>query len=282
MDTATQVAIKISDTGCGIPKSFRHALFQPFRQADTSFTRPKQGTGLGLSIVKHLVQRMSGSVDVESVEGEGSTFTVKLPITVPSSTPGTFDAKPPRRRLKVIYRNDKTAHLLADMWARSDMTTAVFSHDVSLSDLLNDTDAIITDVDSVQRSPALMKLMDAELSYKSPPVYLIHSDAQEISVLEPKLSQAHGVVLVKRPIVTHALLVMFSDPAPHLDPDVIAPKVRFVLPTMKTPQREREAELLAPDSLVAVQDSEPVPKRKVLLVEDNAVCFLLVISPPSY
>ena len=80
MDTPSQVAIKISDTGCGIPKSFRNALFQPFRQADSSFTRPKQGTGLGLSIVKHLVQRMAGTVDVESVEGEGSTFTIQLPV----------------------------------------------------------------------------------------------------------------------------------------------------------------------------------------------------------
>ncbi|THG97983.1 hypothetical protein EW026_g4137 [Hermanssonia centrifuga] len=56
MDSDTQVSIKVSDTGCGIPKSFRNSLFQPFRQADSSLTRPKQGTGLGLSIVKHLVQ----------------------------------------------------------------------------------------------------------------------------------------------------------------------------------------------------------------------------------
>ncbi|KAI0095070.1 hypothetical protein BDY19DRAFT_902099 [Irpex rosettiformis] len=226
MDTPSQVALELRDTGCGIPKFFRHALFQPFRLADSSLTQPKQGTGLGLSIVKHLVERMSGSIEVESAESEGSTFTVRLPITMPSSPSSTeSDTKLPKRRLKIIHRSDRTAQLLADMWTRLGLATVVFSHGGSLSDLLKDTDAIVTDVESVQRSPSLIELINAEQPCMSPPVHIVHSNAQELSALEPKLPQAHGIILVKRPIVAHALLDTFSNPAPHPDPEALSHKV---------------------------------------------------------
>ena len=84
MSGPSQLLLTVSDTGCGIPKSFRGALFEPFRQADTSLTRPRQGTGLGLSIVRHLVQRMAGTVGVESEEGRGTTVRVEVPVTVQS------------------------------------------------------------------------------------------------------------------------------------------------------------------------------------------------------
>jgi PAS domain S-box-containing protein len=69
------MVVRISDTGCGIPKALRHKIFDPF------FTtkEPGKGTGLGLSIVYQIVDKYKGTIDIESEEGRGSTFTVQFP-----------------------------------------------------------------------------------------------------------------------------------------------------------------------------------------------------------
>jgi signal transduction histidine kinase len=74
-----QVRIRVRDTGCGIPAARMDAVFEPFVQVDPDLTRTRQGTGLGLAISRELARAMGGDVTVESVVGEGSTFTVHLP-----------------------------------------------------------------------------------------------------------------------------------------------------------------------------------------------------------
>jgi two-component system, sensor histidine kinase and response regulator len=70
----------VQDTGIGIPKDRLPELFQPFSQLDTSYARKTEGTGLGLALTKHLIEMQGGTISVESEEGVGSTFTVKLPL----------------------------------------------------------------------------------------------------------------------------------------------------------------------------------------------------------
>jgi signal transduction histidine kinase len=72
--------IRAADTGIGIPVEAQGYIFEPFRQVDSSLTRRHAGTGLGLSIVNQLVTLMKGEIMLESEVGQGSIFTVVLPI----------------------------------------------------------------------------------------------------------------------------------------------------------------------------------------------------------
>ena len=79
-----RLAIKIKDTGIGIPADHLTAIFDKFSQVDGSASRQHDGTGLGLAITSRLVELMGGRISVESTLGEGSLFTIELTLPVPA------------------------------------------------------------------------------------------------------------------------------------------------------------------------------------------------------
>ena len=74
------VCFAVRDNGIGLSNRVAGKIFDRFYQVDQSLSRPGSGCGLGLSIVKFIVSAHGGSVDVDSRPGEGSTFTVRLPV----------------------------------------------------------------------------------------------------------------------------------------------------------------------------------------------------------
>ena len=90
------VVIRVSDTGCGIAPDHHADLFDAFSQADASTSRLHRGVGLGLALAARHVRRLGGRIEVESQLGEGSTFTLHLPLTrAPDAAPATGAAGPP-------------------------------------------------------------------------------------------------------------------------------------------------------------------------------------------
>ncbi len=86
--------ITVTDTGMGISAEFLPHVFEYFRQADSSTTRKFGGLGLGLAIVRHLVELHSGVVTADSPgEGQGATFTVKLPVMEQQADAGQTDTE---------------------------------------------------------------------------------------------------------------------------------------------------------------------------------------------
>lgn len=79
-ETKTTVRVAVADSGIGIPAVHRERIFQPFYQADSSYSRKFGGSGLGLAICKQIIASMGGSIEVTSEPGIGSEFTVEIEL----------------------------------------------------------------------------------------------------------------------------------------------------------------------------------------------------------
>ena len=98
---ADTVVLRVADQGLGISRSDLAFLFTEFFRSTNPEAIEQPGTGLGLAIVQRIVDRHSGTVEVESTLGEGSVFTVTLPAHMAPATPGPVTAAPPDSWLHV-------------------------------------------------------------------------------------------------------------------------------------------------------------------------------------
>jgi two-component system, sensor histidine kinase and response regulator len=114
--------IAVSDTGIGIPTEHVDRLFTPFTQVDASYSRKYGGTGLGLAISRRFAVLMNGTLDLTSVAGQGSTFTLILPLAVADGEVSSALVRPANAplagvRIMVIDDNELSSQLVCEMLA---------------------------------------------------------------------------------------------------------------------------------------------------------------------
>jgi signal transduction histidine kinase/CheY-like chemotaxis protein/HPt (histidine-containing phosphotransfer) domain-containing protein len=109
---AGRIRLEVRDTGIGMAPEAAAAVFQPFRQADSTTSRKYGGTGLGLAIIKQLAEMMGGNIVLQSVAGQGSSFAVT--VVVGEVAPEDAPAAPPPRvsldALNVLIVDDNTTN----------------------------------------------------------------------------------------------------------------------------------------------------------------------------
>lgn len=122
-DNHSMVEFRVVDTGVGIDEEFLPRLFEAFGREDASSTTRYGGSGLSLAIAKATVEMMGGTIGVDSKKGEGSTFTVRIPLEVvqepePAEEPAQDDASNDTlegKRILIVEDIDENAEIVEDL-----------------------------------------------------------------------------------------------------------------------------------------------------------------------
>ncbi len=244
---ACTIRFFVADTGIGIGPEARASIFDAFAQADASITRKFGGTGLGLAISSQLLALMGGTLAVDSVVGEGSTFhfTLTLPVVA-----GGDAGWPPRwgRRAAVICRHDAARGSLAAQLATLGWAVREVAAGCSIEDLA------------------------ASLGADTDPCDLIFCEQSLLRTASPVWRETVEAA-ARRPAVRHVPMVRVGDDE---EQPVASCRERLWLPIKPT---SLQANLYPPGHAAPRRDDGQAPEDharsleglRMLLVEDNPV-----------
>ncbi|MBW4640283.1 MAG: response regulator [Gloeocapsa sp. UFS-A4-WI-NPMV-4B04] len=167
------LCLEVEDTGIGIPKHKWHLLFRPFQQVDASLTRQHEGTGLGLALTKRLAEMHGGTVSLESVENQGSTFRVWLPLTEMKEELAAANSTAKEQFTTTAESNSssnaqaaKRILVVEDQLFNQELILEVLELEGYTVDLISDGAAMMTAIQSYSATPSLLPhliLLDIQL-----------------------------------------------------------------------------------------------------------------------
>ncbi|MCR5419630.1 MAG: response regulator [Lachnospiraceae bacterium] len=226
--------IKVKDTGIGIAEEYFENIFKPFERGVQEIYRETSGTGLGLAIVKDLADAMEGSIECESVIGQGTEFIVKLPVKESGRDKGK---SPDKKNTKVKSRSYKqfvapNAHILVvddNIYNRKVIDGFLESTLIQIDDVESGYEALemidIKDYDLVLmdlRMPKMdgvetLKRIRNEYPEFSAPVVVLSADI--MNGIEERLLQEGFTEFLSKPLSSERLLETISS----LLPDKVIP-----------------------------------------------------------
>jgi two-component system, sensor histidine kinase and response regulator len=255
------VAVEVSDTGMGIAPEKVSALFEPFRQEDTSTTRRFGGTGLGLAISRQLVELMGGELTATSQPGEGSTFRFTARM-------GISTAQRPTRRRRYTLPEGLRILIVDDSAANREILRASLQ-------------SRVTRCDEAETGEDALVLMHSAAGAGEP---------YELVVCDFHMDGMNGVELAqairRAPSLRLSRLVMLTSTATHraeareaeIDAYLTKPVRRAALletvAEVFTPRTERASPVA--DAPHVREPAAPPPGTRVLVAEDNPVNQLVI------
>jgi len=247
MDTADAMGLSVADTGIGMDEATMAVLYQPFQQADPATVRRFGGTGLGLSIVKNLAELMGGRVECESRPGEGTRFTVVLPIEATAANVPQAEAKLSGIRVLALGKFERQPILGEPLRSLGADVEFVENFDGLMARLLDqDSCPDVVLIDKGETTGEHLARLRENRPFSMLPVIRLQAGGPIESAPEGNVVVIEGNPLVRSELVRGVELALGRTRAPS---QVVADKDKDEEPARPAPRGE--------------------PGKRVLLAEDN-------------
>jgi PAS domain S-box-containing protein len=251
-----KLSFAVKDTGIGIPKDKMDRLFRAFSQVDSSTTRNFGGTGLGLMISKQLVDKMDGSMSVESDEGMGTTFYFNIIASAVADVSNFYPYTPlavfENKRILLQVDNWTGLNILEEQlkkWGMLPIHGAISPEDLLSTIVSERIDGILIDFRNLNVNfPILIKLLKEETSLQIP-IIIFSQLGKQIDGLN-ELDEKYIRILnkpVRRKLLHQTLAKLFGG-------------------EIETAQHDKE--MFSQDVVVSPSKASPL---SILIVEDNIV-----------
>ncbi len=187
---AGELVFGVEDTGIGIERKLREAIFEDFLQLNPQTNRKYEGTGLGLAISKRLVEKMNGRIEVESTPGKGSAFRVILPEVLVHASEGLAD------RLGPNTQNFQKQHAQQHSWGHS-------QHSPEQQVTFEKARILVVDDEqsNIVMVAALLETLGLESTGAengSKALELLEKDRPELVLLDTRMPEMDGLEVLKR------------------------------------------------------------------------------------
>ncbi len=279
--------IRVEDTGIGIPGDKLDSIFDKFSQIDTSSTRRHEGTGLGLAITAGLVDLFGGYLEVDSEPGEGSVFTVNLPLTVAAArlAPKPLPVNVTGARVLIVDDNAVNRQILAeqlDLWgfdgAAAEDGPAAMAIIAAANELGIEIDAVVLDYQIPGMNGAdIARKLRADSRFERLPIIFLTS--MDISGTEKEFAALNGQAYLMKPARANVLRNTIVDVVRASRTKQIAAAGKTVPEAARPPLAKAEPSEWPPAEFIDVLVAEDNEVNQIVftqILQETGLSFLVV------